>query len=284
MSGARVIACLLSGAILTTLSGRAVRTQQTAAPSGADWPMYRRDYSGTGYSPLTQINTKNVSSLIEAWTHHTANRAEFTGDADRRERRDVSALGRRRGRARTGDRQRALATRHLRRRAVATRRRVSGPARPVVRASSSPPDDVSSRSTRRPANRFVASATDGEVDMVVPYNSVPLLYKHVVVVGANNPPGGVRVPGNARAFDARTGAKLWEFSSVAQPGKRRTRHLGGRQLERPRRGERVAVLFHAGRTARAPLFCRWHRRSPAATVAIGRAPTCTAIPWSPSTF
>ena len=30
--------------------------------------------------------------------------------------------------------------------------------------------------------------------------------------------GSGGAPGNARAFDARTGAKLWEFSSVAQPG------------------------------------------------------------------
>jgi quinoprotein glucose dehydrogenase len=52
----------------------------------------------------------------------------------------------------------------------------------------------------------------------VPYNSVPLVYRNVVVAGANNPPGPARVPGNARAFDARTGAKLWELSSVAQPG------------------------------------------------------------------
>ena len=59
---------------------------------------------------------------------------------------------------------------------------------------------------------------EGELDMVVPYNSVPLVYKNVVVVGANTPPGPVGAPGNARAFDARTGAKLWEFSSVAQPG------------------------------------------------------------------
>jgi quinoprotein glucose dehydrogenase len=53
---------------------------------------------------------------------------------------------------------------------------------------------------------------------VVPYNSVPLIYKDVVVVGANTPQGPIGVPGNARAFDARTGAKLWEFSSVALPG------------------------------------------------------------------
>jgi glucose dehydrogenase len=59
---------------------------------------------------------------------------------------------------------------------------------------------------------------DGEVDMVVPYNSVPFIHKHVVVVGANSPPGAIGGIGNPRAFDAGTGAKLWEFSSVPQPG------------------------------------------------------------------
>ena len=52
----------------------------------------------------------------------------------------------------------------------------------------------------------------------MPYNSVPVVYRNVVLVGANNPPGSGGAPGNARAFDARNGAKLWELSSVAQPG------------------------------------------------------------------
>jgi quinoprotein glucose dehydrogenase len=60
--------------------------------------------------------------------------------------------------------------------------------------------------------------TGGEVDMGVPYNSVPLVFRNVVVVGANTPPGTGGGIGNPRAFDVRTGAKLWEFSSVAQPG------------------------------------------------------------------
>jgi quinoprotein glucose dehydrogenase len=60
--------------------------------------------------------------------------------------------------------------------------------------------------------------TNGEVDMIVPYNSVPFVYRNVVVVGANTPPGSIGGIGNARAFDARTGAKLWEFNSVPQPG------------------------------------------------------------------
>ncbi len=70
----------------------------------------------------------------------------------------------------------------------------------------------------RQASRSPNLAPTVEVDIVVPYNSVPLVYKNVVVVGANNPPGSGGAVGNARAFDARTGAKLWEFSSVAQPG------------------------------------------------------------------
>jgi quinoprotein glucose dehydrogenase len=59
---------------------------------------------------------------------------------------------------------------------------------------------------------------NGEVDLGVPYNSVPLVVEDVVVVGANTPPGAIGGIGNARAYDARTGAKLWEFSSVPQPG------------------------------------------------------------------
>jgi quinoprotein glucose dehydrogenase len=52
----------------------------------------------------------------------------------------------------------------------------------------------------------------------VPYNSVPAVFRNVIVVGANTPPGTSGGIGNARAFDARTGAKLWEFRSVPQPG------------------------------------------------------------------
>jgi quinoprotein glucose dehydrogenase len=59
---------------------------------------------------------------------------------------------------------------------------------------------------------------DGQVDLGIPYNSVPFVFRNVVVVGANTPPGTPGGVGNARAYDARSGAKLWEFSSVPQPG------------------------------------------------------------------
>src|SRR2546427_4839660 len=45
---------------------------QTAQKNGADeWPMYNRDLAATRFSPLTQINTRNVGRLTRAWTFKT---------------------------------------------------------------------------------------------------------------------------------------------------------------------------------------------------------------------
>ena len=33
-----------------------------------DWPSYNHDMASTRYSPLTQINAKNVAALQSAWT------------------------------------------------------------------------------------------------------------------------------------------------------------------------------------------------------------------------
>src|SRR5438067_2261406 len=42
---------------------------QATAPAASEWPMYRHDQAGTGYSPLTQIDAKNVGTLKQAWTY-----------------------------------------------------------------------------------------------------------------------------------------------------------------------------------------------------------------------
>ena len=39
------------------------------ADAAGDWPTYNRDLAGTRYSPLTQINTTNVSTLAQAWSY-----------------------------------------------------------------------------------------------------------------------------------------------------------------------------------------------------------------------
>src|SRR5258708_39814164 len=44
------------------------QAQGTRIPD-ADWPRMHRDLAGTKYSPLAQINTKNVGSLKEAGSY-----------------------------------------------------------------------------------------------------------------------------------------------------------------------------------------------------------------------
>jgi alcohol dehydrogenase (cytochrome c) len=45
-----------------------VTDQVLKAPPAGDWLMWRRTYDGQGFSPLSQINSKNASSLQQAWT------------------------------------------------------------------------------------------------------------------------------------------------------------------------------------------------------------------------
>ena len=57
---------LLSLVAMVTASALALVAQESERPAGADWPTYNRDLAGTRFSPLDQINTRNVRSLREA--------------------------------------------------------------------------------------------------------------------------------------------------------------------------------------------------------------------------
>src|SRR6185503_10772928 len=56
-----------AGAILLFLLARSGAMQQPST-TDSDWPLYRHDQAGTGYSRLTQIDTKNVMNLSQVWT------------------------------------------------------------------------------------------------------------------------------------------------------------------------------------------------------------------------
>ena len=61
-----VIVAVILGAFITHIDS----AQQIGARNPAsDWPTYNRDLAGTRYSPLTQINTTNVSTLTRAWSY-----------------------------------------------------------------------------------------------------------------------------------------------------------------------------------------------------------------------
>src|SRR5215469_4335135 len=43
--------------------------QKEAQKEAGEWPMYNRDLAGTRYSPLAQINSRNVGRLERAWSY-----------------------------------------------------------------------------------------------------------------------------------------------------------------------------------------------------------------------
>jgi glucose dehydrogenase len=230
MRSISIVAVAVSAAMAAAITGAGSAQAPIQNSAGADWPTYRRDHAGTGYSPLTQINVQNVAALAEAWSYPL--------QADR------PAAGGRGGPAGpnsqatpivvagvmylpAADRVVALdpvtgkeVWRHQLESGQPSRRGVAyGPGE-----GATGPRVMFTAGRRLMALNARTGAIDaafgdgGTVDLVIPYNSVPLVYRNVVVVGANSPPGANGGIGNARAYDARTGAKLWEFSSVPQPG------------------------------------------------------------------
>ena len=79
---------LLLAALVVALAAAAVPTwfaqsgrTQTPSPDN-DWPSYRRDAAGTGYSPLADITPANVGGLAAAWTYNLENDVHEDEDAE----------------------------------------------------------------------------------------------------------------------------------------------------------------------------------------------------------
>ena len=231
----RRITSSLVGAALIGLLAQSADTQQQNAATATDWPSYRHDESGTGHSPLRQINASNVASLVRVWTYSLQGEASAAPNAGRGggaggvnsqatpivvngvmylpAANRVVALDPESGKS---------IWEHVIEGGAPSRRGLAywpgeGATAPRVLVTAGRRLLALDTRTGSPSAGF---GNSGEVDLGVPYNSVPIVHRNVVVVGANTPPGTAGGIGNPRAFDARTGAKLWEFTSVAQPGTR----------------------------------------------------------------
>ena len=231
----RRITSSLVGTALIGLLAQTADTQQQNAATATDWPSYRHDESGTGHSPLRQINAGNVASLVRVWTYSLQGEASAAPNAGRGggaggvnsqatpivvngvmylpAANRVVALDPESGKS---------IWEHVIEGGAPSRRGLAywpgeGATAPRVLVTAGRRLLALDARTGSPSAGFGSS---GEVDLGVPYNSVPIVHRNVVVVGANTPPGTAGGIGNPRAFDARTGAKLWEFTSVAQPGTR----------------------------------------------------------------
>jgi quinoprotein glucose dehydrogenase len=217
----RIRQMLLSGAVMMAAGACAHGGAQLSSLDAGDWPRYARDYAGTRYSPLSQINRRNVSQLETAWSFRvrpegggmmvsSATPIAIDGVLYYPIANAVVAL--------EGD-----TGAEIWRHPVA-----GGLARRTV--SFWPGDgDLSARIFYSIGQKIIAlNAQTGEVDesfgaggaieLDVPYNSPPTVYKNILVIGANTAEMQTGDPGNSRAYDARTGEKLWEFNTVPQPG------------------------------------------------------------------
>jgi glucose dehydrogenase len=214
------LACVLLACVAA--SGKA---EEVKAAKG-DWVSYNHDMASSRYSPLTQINTKNVDMLKSAWTFSLKGEAaapRFGGGGSEATPLVVNGILYITASARvvaldgsTGKEVWSYT--------------VAG-ARPSTRGVAYWPGDKQNPPRiifTAGRNLIALNATTGKidpgfgkegvVDMVVGYGGVPTIFRNLVMVGASVLELPVGQPGNTRAYDARTGAKLWDFHTVPQPG------------------------------------------------------------------
>jgi len=193
----------------------------------ADWPTYNRDPAGTRFSPLTQINTKNVGQLRKAWTYEL--KSAGTGRGSRGSGSEATpividnvmylpAAGR--VVALEADTGREIWRYELPAGSPGNRGVTYWPG-----DKNNPPRIIFTTGHMMVGLNAKTGKVDpgfgkeGEVDLVVPYTAPPTVYKNFLFVGANVPEiNAPNLPGDTRAYDARTGAKLWEFHSVPRAG------------------------------------------------------------------
>jgi quinoprotein glucose dehydrogenase len=215
----KIVGLALGAAMLSST----VQAQQAGSmqPAPGDWPRYARDLQGTRFSPLDQINTGNVAQLQQAWSF----RLRPEGGA--------GLLGGTVPIVVDGTMYLPLGN------AVVALDPTSGkelwrhPVQGLVRRAVSywPGDKgIKPRIFYSTGDTITAlNVRTGEVDPTfadkgnlkidgTPYPYPPSVYKNVLVIGASTAEMPKGPSGDSRAYDARTGKKLWQFHTVPQPG------------------------------------------------------------------
>jgi glucose dehydrogenase len=200
----------------------------TLMQAQTDWPMFGRDPGASRFSPLKQINTKNISRLQRAWTFHTGKPGSegvpivvggvmyLTGANG------IFAIEPETGKQLW----------HYPATQVAQRGLAYWPgdklARARVFAGVKGGMIALDAQTGKPAPGF---ANEGLLDLRqgvlgdlpdarISLNSPPSVYKNLVITGSVNGEGAPTAGayGDIRAWDASTGKLVWTFHTVPRPG------------------------------------------------------------------
>ncbi|MGP0076077.1 MAG: PQQ-binding-like beta-propeller repeat protein [Bryobacteraceae bacterium] len=213
-----------SGSGADAKAGQTKAGQLTSNPG--DWPAYDHDPASTRYSTLKQINTQNVATLKSAWTFSLRGEtapARFGGGGSEETPIVINGIMYITASARVVALEAASGK-------EVWSYTVTG-ARPSTRGVAYWPGDKENppRIIFTAGRNLIALnantgkldpgfGKEGIVDMVVGYGGVPTVFRNVVTVGAAVLEVPTGPPGDTRAFDARTGAKLWAFHTVPGPG------------------------------------------------------------------
>ncbi|HEX4097321.1 MAG TPA: PQQ-binding-like beta-propeller repeat protein, partial [Caulobacteraceae bacterium] len=191
-----------------------------AIPDG-DWRTIGRDLALSRFSPLKQINRSNVANLQPAWSYqmkgyNTASPLVIDGvmyfpagsrvvalDADTGK--EIWSFTGPAGGATPSGRGGGFSTRGVGYWAGDA----NYPPRIVVTMGSKMLS--LDAKTGQPVASF---GQDGWIDYGVSYGGTPTIANGVIEIGAATLENPLGVPGNSRAFDVRTGKKLWEFQNV----------------------------------------------------------------------
>jgi quinoprotein glucose dehydrogenase len=216
-------------AISIIVAPHASRAQPTSAP--ADWPMYSRDYAGTRFSPLQQIDTSNVVDLAPAWSAPVARGLADNDDAPGPSGNPqatpivvggVMYLPVRGNQVLALD---AATGRELWRTVVPGSYGTT--ARGVAHWAGDDENDPRVLITAGPTLVALDAASgrlvpgfgrNGTVQIGVPWSGVPLVFGELAILGATTNEVALAEPGDTRAFDVRTGALVWSFHTVPLPG------------------------------------------------------------------
>ena len=216
----RAAAGLLAAASAVAIAAGAAQAR-VAIPAG-DWRTINRDLAATRYSPLDEINRANVSRLGTAWAYpmrgyNTASPLVIGGVMYLPAGNRVVALDADTGKeiwVHTEPRDPDKPFNGVSTRGVGY---WPGDARTPARILVM----INTRmlaldaATGEPAQGF---GQGGYADVGVGYGGVPTISGEVAVIGAATTEDPFGVSGNPRAFDVRTGRKLWEFQTVPLPG------------------------------------------------------------------
>ena len=208
----------LATTLLVAASSTAIA--QTSIPDG-DWRTINRDLAATRYSPLADVNRTNVTELTPSWEYalrsfNTAVPVVVEGtmyfpagnrivalDADSGQERWVYTI------PPAGEQPRNASTRGV----GYWPGDGSAPARILVMVGTTML--ALDAANGQPSAGF---GRGGMIDVGVSFGGTVTVAGDVAIIGAATLENPIGVPGNPRAFDARTGRKLWEFQTVPQAG------------------------------------------------------------------